>query len=186
MKIYDYSGRANISGDRIHQARTAQRLSQDVLAAKMQVYGVGLGREAISRIETGDRFVTLIRSHIGFGSSHCCRSARVRSPAGDAHNTGNSRPAVAVVLPLRVSRSISCGSSDISRSRAAPPPRKHFSLYSRSNPSLHLCYSSCGHCYIRGIDLTSHETAPHAFGHHACCAAARKWVKYNAALWAAC
>lgn len=35
-----------------------QRLSQDVLAAKMQVYGVGLGREAISRIETGDRFVT--------------------------------------------------------------------------------------------------------------------------------
>ncbi|HCI68781.1 MAG TPA: XRE family transcriptional regulator, partial [Oscillibacter sp.] len=31
---------------------------QDVLAAKMQVYGVGLGREAISRIETGDRFVT--------------------------------------------------------------------------------------------------------------------------------
>ena len=58
MKIYDYSGRANISGDRIHQARTAQRLSQDALAAKMQVCGVGLGREAISRIETGDRFVT--------------------------------------------------------------------------------------------------------------------------------
>ena len=58
MKKYDYSGRANISGDRIHQARTAQRLSQDVLAAKKQVYGVGLGREAISRIETGDRFVT--------------------------------------------------------------------------------------------------------------------------------
>ena len=58
MKIYDYSGRANISGDRIHQARTAQRLSQDALAAKMQVCGVGLGREAISCIETGDRFVT--------------------------------------------------------------------------------------------------------------------------------
>lgn len=32
--------------------------SQDALAAKMQVCGVGLGREAISRIETGDRFVT--------------------------------------------------------------------------------------------------------------------------------
>lgn len=52
MKIYDYSGRANISGDRIHQARTAQRLSQDALAAKMQVCGVGLGREAISRFVT--------------------------------------------------------------------------------------------------------------------------------------
>lgn len=58
MKIYDYNGHANISGDRIHQARTARRLSQDALAAKMQVAGVVLGREAISRIETGDRFVT--------------------------------------------------------------------------------------------------------------------------------
>lgn len=58
VKIYDYNGQANISGDRIHQARTARRLSQDALAAKMQVAGVVLGREAISRIETGDRFVT--------------------------------------------------------------------------------------------------------------------------------
>lgn len=58
MKIYNYDGKANVSGDRIHQARTTQRISQDVLAAKMQVAGVGIGREAISRIETGDRFVT--------------------------------------------------------------------------------------------------------------------------------
>lgn len=53
MKIYTYEGKANISGDRIHQARTAQRLSQDALAAKLQVAGLGIGREAISRIETG-------------------------------------------------------------------------------------------------------------------------------------
>ena len=58
MKIYNYDGKANVSGDRIHQARTTQRISQDALAAKMQVAGVGIGREAISRIETGDRFVT--------------------------------------------------------------------------------------------------------------------------------
>ena len=58
MKIYTYEGKANISGDRIHQARTAQRLSQDALAAKLQVAGLGIGREAISRIETGLRFVT--------------------------------------------------------------------------------------------------------------------------------
>lgn len=58
MKIYNYDGKANVSGDRIHQARTAQRLSQDALAAKMQVAGIVIGREAISRIETGDRFVT--------------------------------------------------------------------------------------------------------------------------------
>ena len=57
MKIYKYDGKANVSGDRIHQARTAQRLSQDALAAKMQVAGIIIGREAISRIETGDRFV---------------------------------------------------------------------------------------------------------------------------------
>ena len=50
MKIYTYEGKANISGDRIHQARTAQRLSQDALAAKLQVAGLGIGREAISRI----------------------------------------------------------------------------------------------------------------------------------------
>jgi transcriptional regulator with XRE-family HTH domain len=58
LKIYTYEGKANISGDRIHQARTAQRLSQDALAAKLQVAGLGIGREAISRIETGLRFVT--------------------------------------------------------------------------------------------------------------------------------
>lgn len=58
VKIYDYGGQKNISGDRIHQSRTTQRLSQADLAAKMQVNGVLIEREAISKIETGDRFVT--------------------------------------------------------------------------------------------------------------------------------
>ena len=58
MKIYDYQGQKNISGDRIHQARTTKRLSQNELAARMQVKGVLIEREAISKIETGDRFVT--------------------------------------------------------------------------------------------------------------------------------
>lgn len=58
MKIYDYRGQKNISGDRIHQIRTTKRISQDDLAARMQVNGVVIGREAISKIETGDRFVT--------------------------------------------------------------------------------------------------------------------------------
>ena len=57
LKIYDYNGVKNISGDRIRQARTAKRLSQENLAAKMQVNGVTIEREAISKIETGDRFV---------------------------------------------------------------------------------------------------------------------------------
>lgn len=58
MKIYDYDGKKNISGDRIHQARTAMRLSQAELAARMQVNGVAIEREAISKMETGDRFVS--------------------------------------------------------------------------------------------------------------------------------
>ena len=58
LKIYDFWGKKNISGDRIHQARTAMRLSQADLAARMQVNGVTIEREAISKIETGDRFIT--------------------------------------------------------------------------------------------------------------------------------
>ena len=57
MKIYDFDGKKNISGERIHQARTAMRLSQSDLAARMQVHGVTIEREAISKMETGDRFV---------------------------------------------------------------------------------------------------------------------------------
>ena len=58
MKIYDYNGAKNISGERVYQARTAKHLSQADLAARMQVKGVTIEREAISKIETGDRFVT--------------------------------------------------------------------------------------------------------------------------------
>ncbi len=58
MKIYDFDGTKNISGNRIHQARTAKRLSQAALAVRMQLNGVTIEREAISKIETGDRFVT--------------------------------------------------------------------------------------------------------------------------------
>lgn len=58
MKIYDFDGKKNISGDRIHQMRTSKRLSQSELAAQMQTNGVMIEREAISKIETGDRFVT--------------------------------------------------------------------------------------------------------------------------------
>ena len=58
MRVYEYEGKRNISGARIHQRRTTLRLSQADLAARMQVRGVTIEREAISKIETGDRFVT--------------------------------------------------------------------------------------------------------------------------------
>ena len=53
MRGYEYEGKRNISGERIHQRRTTLRLSQADLAARMQVRGVTIEREAISKIETG-------------------------------------------------------------------------------------------------------------------------------------
>ena len=57
MKIYDYNGKKNICGDRIHQARRKLKLTQSDLAAKLQVAGIVIERDSISRIELGTRFV---------------------------------------------------------------------------------------------------------------------------------
>ena len=57
MKIYDYTGAKNLCGDRIRQARVVKRLTQGDLTAKMQLTGVRIEREAISKIESGERFV---------------------------------------------------------------------------------------------------------------------------------
>lgn len=57
MKIYDYNGRKNICGDRVREARQKRRLSQSDLAAKLQIEGVTIERDSISRIESGTRFV---------------------------------------------------------------------------------------------------------------------------------
>lgn len=57
MKIYDFNGKKNISGDRIREARLRRRLSQSDLAAKMQVEGIVIERDSISRIEIGTRFI---------------------------------------------------------------------------------------------------------------------------------
>ncbi|MBR5253381.1 MAG: helix-turn-helix transcriptional regulator [Clostridia bacterium] len=57
MKIYDFNGRKNICGKRIKEARNKLKLSQQELAAKLQVEGVNIERDSISRIEKGTRFV---------------------------------------------------------------------------------------------------------------------------------
>ena len=57
MKIYDYNGRKNICGDRIHEARCKSRITQSDLAARLQVAGITIERDSISRIEIGTRFV---------------------------------------------------------------------------------------------------------------------------------
>ena len=58
MKIYDYNGKKNISGNRIREVRLRRRLTQEELAAKMQLEGVLLERDSVSRIEIGTRFVS--------------------------------------------------------------------------------------------------------------------------------
>ncbi len=57
MKIYDFDGKKNICGARVKAARKKLKLSQDELAARLQVSGVVIERNSISRIESGVRFV---------------------------------------------------------------------------------------------------------------------------------
>jgi len=58
MRFFTYQGKGNISGDRIRELRQKARLSQSALAAQMQVRGVMIDQDAISRIERGARIVT--------------------------------------------------------------------------------------------------------------------------------
>ena len=57
MKIYDFEGRKNICGQRMKDARLLRRLSQAQLAARLQMEGINLERDSVSRIEIGTRFV---------------------------------------------------------------------------------------------------------------------------------
>ena len=57
MKIYDYNGKKNLCGKRIREARIKQKMSQENLAAKLQINGIIIERDSISRIEIGSRFV---------------------------------------------------------------------------------------------------------------------------------
>lgn len=58
MKLYKYEGgRRNASGKKIKELREAAGLSQEQLAAKIQLAGLNLNQKAISRIETGERVV---------------------------------------------------------------------------------------------------------------------------------
>lgn len=58
VKIFQYEGKGNVSGDRVRELRLRARLSQSALAAKMQTEGVIVEQDVISRIERGTRIVT--------------------------------------------------------------------------------------------------------------------------------
>ena len=57
MKIYDFNGSKNICGKRVKEARKRMKLSQKDLAARLQVSGINIERDSVSRIEIGTRFV---------------------------------------------------------------------------------------------------------------------------------
>lgn len=58
MKIYDYKGRKNLCGNRVKEARARLNITQTDLAARLQVAGITMERDSVSRIEIGTRFVT--------------------------------------------------------------------------------------------------------------------------------
>ncbi len=51
-------GRNNICGKNIAILRKQKKISQRILAEKMQVNGIDIDKNAIQRIESGKRFVT--------------------------------------------------------------------------------------------------------------------------------
>lgn len=58
MKLYKYkNGKCNASGAVIRMLRERLDLSQEQLAAKLQLAGLDLTQKAVSRIETGERVV---------------------------------------------------------------------------------------------------------------------------------
>lgn len=57
MKIYKYNGKCNASGENIRRLREEAKLSQEKLAARLQLKGLPLNQKAISRIEAGERVV---------------------------------------------------------------------------------------------------------------------------------
>lgn len=57
MRANEFNGKRNICGDRIREARLRRRLSQTDLCRLLQLAGVTVERDTISRMENGGRFV---------------------------------------------------------------------------------------------------------------------------------
>ena len=57
MKSNKYKEKANFLGNLISERRKAYRISQNVLASKMQLMGINIGKNDISKIEAGNRLI---------------------------------------------------------------------------------------------------------------------------------
>lgn len=60
FKNKSITGRNNICGEKIYTLRKAQepKMSQRILAERLQVHGIDVDKNAVQRIESGERFVT--------------------------------------------------------------------------------------------------------------------------------
>ena len=47
MKIYDYKGRKNLCGNRVKEARARLKITQEDLAARLQVEGITMERDSV-------------------------------------------------------------------------------------------------------------------------------------------
>lgn len=57
MKSNKYKNKYNILGEIIANARKSIKLSQNGLASKMQLMGINIGKNEISKIECGKRLI---------------------------------------------------------------------------------------------------------------------------------
>lgn len=59
-------GRNNICGEKVYALRKAQvpKMSQRMLAERLQINGIDVDKNAIQRIESGERFVTDIELRV--------------------------------------------------------------------------------------------------------------------------
>lgn len=57
MKISKYNNKKNVSGSVLRALRIKANLSQEDVAQKLQLLGIGLTAKEISKIENGDRLV---------------------------------------------------------------------------------------------------------------------------------
>lgn len=55
MKLNPHGEKLNIAGAYVRALRIERGLSQEQLAAKLQLLGYSIGQKAVSRMETGDR-----------------------------------------------------------------------------------------------------------------------------------
>lgn len=57
MKLAEYNGNRNIVSRLVREARIRHNMSQTELAAKLQVLGVAMDQQMVSRIESNTRIV---------------------------------------------------------------------------------------------------------------------------------